>query len=79
MSFTPKELATAIQAEIPNFRVTYKPDYKVRQLIANSWPKSLDDSQARKDWGWKEDYNINQMVQGNKIILIFFYYYYLHS
>ena len=41
--------------------MSYKPDY--RQQIANSWPQSIDDTVARKDWGWKEEYNLEAMVK----------------
>lgn len=61
LSFTPKELATAIQQEISNFHITYNPDF--RQAIADSWPASIDDSCARKDWKWKESYNLNKTVK----------------
>ena len=60
MSFSPKEIATAIKKHIPSFEMSYKPDY--RQQIADSWPQSIDDSVARKDWGWKEDYNLEKMT-----------------
>lgn len=60
MSFSPAEIAVAIKKHIPEFIITYKPDY--RQAIANSWPQSIDDSVARKDWGWKEDYDLEGMV-----------------
>lgn len=61
MSFSPKEIAAAIQKHIPEFIISYQPDY--RQQIANSWPQSIDDSIARKDWGWKEDFNLDKMVK----------------
>lgn len=61
MSFSPKEIATEIQKKIPDFEMKYKQDY--RQAIADSWPKSIDDSVARKDWGWKEEYKIDKMVE----------------
>lgn len=61
MSFSPKEIATEIQKKIPDFDMKYKQDY--RQAIADSWPKSIDDSVARKDWGWKEEYKIDKMVE----------------
>lgn len=60
MSFSPKEIAAAIQKQIPDFNISYKPDY--RQAIANSWPQSIDDAVARNDWGWKEEFDLNAMV-----------------
>jgi nucleoside-diphosphate-sugar epimerase len=61
MSFSPKEIAAEIKNHIPQFEITYKPDY--RQQIANSWPQSIDDSVARNDWGWKEDYDLSAMTK----------------
>lgn len=61
MSFSPSDIATEIQKHIPEFTIAYKEDY--RQAIANSWPQSIDDSVARKDWGWKEEYNLETMVK----------------
>ncbi len=61
MSFSPKEIAAEIKKHIPEFTITYKPDY--RQAIANSWPQSIDDSVARKDWGWKEEYDLSRMTK----------------
>ena len=61
MSFSPKEIATEIKTHIPEFEISYKPDY--RQQIANSWPQSIDDTVARQDWGWKEDYDLNKMTE----------------
>jgi nucleoside-diphosphate-sugar epimerase len=60
MSFSPKEIAAAIQKHIADFYITYKEDY--RQSIANSWPQSIDDSVARNDWGWQQDYDLERMV-----------------
>jgi nucleoside-diphosphate-sugar epimerase len=61
MSFSPKEIAEEIKKHIPGFSISYKPDY--RQAIADSWPQSIDDSVARKDWGWKEEYNLAAMTK----------------
>lgn len=61
ISFTPKELAASIQKEIPGFNIDYAPDF--RQPIADSWPSSIDDSQAQKDWNWKHEYDINKMTK----------------
>ena len=59
-TFTPAELAVEIQKHIPDFTISYKPDF--RQAIADSWPASIDDSRAREDWGWKNDYDTSAMV-----------------
>jgi len=61
MSFSPKEIGAEIKKHIPDFKISYKPDY--RQAIANSWPQSIDDSVARKDWGWKEEYGLAAMTK----------------
>jgi len=60
MSFSPSEIAAAIQAHIPDFSISYEPDY--RQQIANSWPQSIDDSIAHVDWGWKREYDLHSMT-----------------
>jgi nucleoside-diphosphate-sugar epimerase len=60
ISFTPEELANEIKKHIPEFEITYKPDF--RQKIAESWPESIDDSTARKDWGWKHKYDLSSMT-----------------
>jgi nucleoside-diphosphate-sugar epimerase len=60
MSFSPKEIAASIQKHIPEFSLTCVPDY--RQKIANSWPESIDDSVAAKDWGWKPAYDLDRMT-----------------
>ena len=59
-SFTPASLTEKIKYHIPSFEITYKPDF--RQEIADSWPKSIDDSFARKDWSWKEEFGVEKMV-----------------
>ena len=59
ISFTPKEIAKEIKNYVPDFEITYKPDY--RQAIADSWPRIIDDSMARKDWGWKHSYDLAAM------------------
>lgn len=61
LSFTPSDLANAIQKEQANFKITYEPDF--RQAIADSWPNSIDDSSAKNDWGWKEKYDLQGMVK----------------
>jgi nucleoside-diphosphate-sugar epimerase len=61
MSFSPNEIAAEIRKHIPGFSVSYKPDY--RQPIAESWPQSIDDSVARKDWGWREEYDLPAMTK----------------
>jgi len=61
-SLTPKILAEAIKKYKPGFTISYKID-PLRQGFADSWPKSLDDSHARKDWKWKESFNIDKMVK----------------
>ena len=60
MSFSPKEIAAEIKKHIPDFSITCKPDY--RQAIADSWPQSIDDSIARNDWNWKEEYDLAAMT-----------------
>ncbi|NQV73853.1 NAD-dependent epimerase/dehydratase family protein [bacterium] len=59
-SFSAGELAAAIQRHIPGFVCTYKPDF--RQDIADSWPSSIDDSRARRDWNWSPDFGLKEMV-----------------
>lgn len=60
MSFTPAEITRAIQAHYPDFEVSYAPDF--RQQIAASWTESVDDSAARKDWGWQEAFDLEKMT-----------------
>lgn len=61
MSFSPKEVAAEIKKHIPEFTISYKPDY--RQAIAESWPQSIDDAVARDDWKWKEEYDLAAMTK----------------
>ncbi len=61
MQFTPAELATAVQAVMPEFRIDYEPD-PLRQSIADSWPNRLDDSAARAQWGWRPRYDLPATV-----------------
>jgi nucleoside-diphosphate-sugar epimerase len=60
VSFTPKEIAESIKKQIPEFTIDYEPDF--RQAIADSWPASIDDSAARKDWGWQHDFDLEKMT-----------------
>jgi nucleoside-diphosphate-sugar epimerase len=60
-SFTPKELADLIRQHLPNFSIDYAPDF--RQAVAASWPESIDDSVARKDWNWAPDWTLEAMVK----------------
>jgi len=61
MSFTPTEIAAEIKKHIPEFTITYHPDF--RQKIADSWPASIDDSFAREDWNWSHQFDIESMTK----------------
>ena len=67
ISFTPKQLASEIKKHIPDFEMTYNPDF--RQAIADSWPSSIDDSYAQKDWGWELKYDLEKMTSDMMINL----------
>lgn len=61
ISFTPAELVAEIKKIAPDFQVSYKPDS--RQQIAESWPQTIDDSMARQDWAWQEEFDLSKMTQ----------------
>ena len=61
ISFTPKMISEAIKKVIPEFEIVYSPDF--RQAIADSWPNSIDDSQAEKDWGWNHKFDLDALVK----------------
>ena len=61
MSFAPEEIAAEVKKHIPEFEMSFEPDF--RQAIAESWPASLDDSVAREEWGWTPDYDLAGMVK----------------
>ena len=61
MSFSAGELAATIQKYMPEFTISYKPDF--RQKIADSWPDSIDDTAAREEWGWQPEYDLDTMTQ----------------
>jgi nucleoside-diphosphate-sugar epimerase len=61
ISFSCEELATEIKKHIPDFQISYEPDF--RQKIADSWPRSIDDSESKKQWGWKVEYDLAKMTE----------------
>ena len=65
ISFTPQELAAEIAKQIPEFNISYTPDF--RQKIADSWPNSIDDSSARQDWNWNHSYDLEAIT--NEMLL----------
>jgi len=60
MCFAPCDLAAVIKTHIPDFKISYEPDY--RNAIANSWPASIKDTEARKDWGWQPEFDLQKMT-----------------
>lgn len=61
ISFTPKQIAESIKKHLPSFKISYKPDF--RQAIANSWPGSINDSEARTDWNWKHSFDLDAITK----------------
>jgi len=61
ISFNPQQIASEIKKHIPEFTITYKPDF--RQAIADSWPQSINDEYAKQDWGWQEKYDLPKLVE----------------
>ena len=61
ISFNPEQIANEIKKHIPEFKITYNPDF--RQKIAESWPQTIDDSVARNDWGWKYKFGLKEMTE----------------
>ncbi len=62
MSFAPEDIADEIKKHIPDFTINYTID-PVRQAIAESWPRHMDDSVARAEWGWRPEYDLTVMVK----------------
>ncbi|TVZ52727.1 NAD-dependent epimerase/dehydratase family protein [Dokdonia sp. Hel_I_53] len=60
VSFAPEDVAESIKKHLPDFSITYEPDF--RQAIADTWPASIDDSAARNDWGWKHEYGLEEIT-----------------
>ena len=61
VSFNPSEISESIKKHIPEFEIGYTPDF--RQAIADSWPQSIDDSEARADWGWEHKHDLEEMTR----------------
>lgn len=61
MSFNPEEITASIKKHLPEFEISYEPDF--RQAIADSWPQSIDDTAAREDWGWKHSFSLDEMTK----------------
>ena len=61
ISFAPEEIAAEIKKHIPEFEITYAPDF--RQKIAESWPGSINDTAAQQDWGWELHFDLKKMTE----------------
>jgi nucleoside-diphosphate-sugar epimerase len=61
IDFTPEEISEEIKKHLPDFEISYQPDF--RQKIADSWPQSIDDSDARIDWDWQHEFNLETMTK----------------
>lgn len=61
VSYAPEDVALSIKKALPDFEITYEPDF--RQAIADSWPESIDDSVARKDWGWEHKFDLDAITK----------------
>jgi len=61
VSYAPEEVVESIQKHLPDFKIAYEPDF--RQAIADSWPQSIDDSVARKDWGWSHEFDLDAITE----------------
>lgn len=61
ISFTPEQIASEIKKHIPEFTISYNPDF--RQAIADSWPKSINEDRAKDDWGWSSKYDLSSLVE----------------
>jgi nucleoside-diphosphate-sugar epimerase len=61
LSFTPEEIAAEIKKVIPNFAISYEPDF--RQQIAESWPQVIDDKEAKAEWGWQSSYTLKDISE----------------
>lgn len=61
IDFTPAEIALSIKKHLPDFKISYSPDF--RQEIAKSWPESIDDAKAKEDWNWEHSYDLERMTK----------------
>jgi nucleoside-diphosphate-sugar epimerase len=60
ISFTPNMISKEIKNHFPDFKISYSPDF--RQAIADSWPSSINDASAQKDWNWSHDFDLKNMT-----------------